>query len=311
MRSSILRCLFFLALPACFSQQTADRDFRVTIENPTYANGRGPVVAIDEGHNSIHTSTNGYFAFSQLLRADGYAVGGVAKPFSRSELQEVSILVTANALNSQDLKNWRARPTSSAFAPEEVTAVRDWVRDGGSLLLIVDHPPMPKAAESLAVAFGVQLMDGTAEDRKRNKVHDDALWRSGVMPVDLFRKTDGGLRTHAITSGIDEVGTFSGCALEAPPPLSPILVFGPDWVLLDRNGHQKTITGASQGAVLEFGKGRVGVFCEAAMFTAQTIRDEKLIWKMGLTHPKAKQNSQFVLNLMHWLSRREEKRASL
>ena len=36
-------------------------------------------------------------------------------------------------------------------------AVRDWVKGGGSLLLIADHMPFPGAAGTLASAFGVRF----------------------------------------------------------------------------------------------------------------------------------------------------------
>ena len=57
-----------------------------------------------------------------------------------------------------------------------------------------------------------------------------------------------------------------------------------------------------QGAVLRFGKGRVAVFGEAAMFSAQEwiTKDERVL--MGMNRPDAAQNPQFLLNVMHWLS---------
>ena len=51
-------------------------------------------------------------------------------------------------------------------------------------------------------------------------------------------------------------------------------------------------------------KGRVAVFGEAAMFTAQLN-----VWastKMGMNGPIADQNPQFLLNVMHWLTGLDE-----
>ena len=60
--------------------------------------------------------------------------------------------------------------------------------------------------------------------------------------------------------------------------------------------------GMMQGAVLLFGKGRVAIFGEAAMFSAQEqIRDGER-FQMGMNSPNAAQNPQFLLNVMHWLS---------
>lgn len=61
------------------------------------------------------------------------------------------------------------------------------------------------------------------------------------------------------------------------------------------------LAGLSQGAILELGQGRVALFGEAAMFTAQLAGPKNE--PMGMNAPGAKQNYQFVLNLMHWLGR--------
>jgi hypothetical protein len=58
--------------------------------------------------------------------------------------------------------------------------------------------------------------------------------------------------------------------------------------------------GMLQGATLRFGKGRVAVFGEAAMFSAQRAGPARL--PMGMNAPSAGQNAQFLLNLMHWLA---------
>jgi hypothetical protein len=55
-----------------------------------------------------------------------------------------------------------------------------------------------------------------------------------------------------------------------------------------------------QGAVFRLGRGRVAVFGEAAMFSAQIKGPQRV--PMGMNAPEASENSQFVLNVMHWLS---------
>jgi hypothetical protein len=57
--------------------------------------------------------------------------------------------------------------------------------------------------------------------------------------------------------------------------------------------------GMQQGAALQFGKGRVAVFGEAAMFSAQTVGPSRS--PMGMNDPDAAQNAKFLLNVMHWL----------
>jgi hypothetical protein len=48
---------------------------------------------------------------------------------------------------------------------------------------------------------------------------------------------------------------------------------------------------------MNYGKGRVVVFGEAAMFTAQLQGKSKV----GMNEKSASQNFQFLLNVMHWL----------
>jgi len=55
-----------------------------------------------------------------------------------------------------------------------------------------------------------------------------------------------------------------------------------------------------QGAVIQYGKGRVAVFGEAAMFSAQVAGPERR--PAGMNDPSAPQNAQFLLNVLHWLS---------
>jgi hypothetical protein len=65
----------------------------------------------------------------------------------------------------------------------------------------------------------------------------------------------------------------------------------------------RSAEGLLQGAVLIHGKGRVAVFGEAGMFSAQelTSRDGELI-RFGMNAPGAEQNARLVLNVMHWLT---------
>src|SRR5205823_8788819 len=78
-------------------------------------------------------------------------------------LTGAKILVIANAM---------ANGSDSAFTTAECEAVREWVREGGSLLLIADHTPWGAAAESLATSFGVQR----SEERRVGKECGSRGW---------------------------------------------------------------------------------------------------------------------------------------
>ena len=115
-----------------------------------------------------------------------------------------------------------------------------------------------------------------------------------------FRRADGSLKNHPVTQGIDEVVTFSGSSFQLDAGGEPLLVFGPQ-VCSDRMGpNPLPLEGHLQGAVLRFGAGRVAVFGEAAMFSAQVTGANRA--PMGMNAPIGKQNVQFLLNLIRWLT---------
>ena len=283
------------------AQQVADTDFKPPIRRPAYPQGRGPVVLLDEAHHNFHTAAGRYLPFAELLRRDGYVVRASAGKFTKEYLKTGRILVIANALNElNDNGNW-ALPTPSAFTDEEIAAVGDWVRRGGALLLIADHMPMAGAAERLALAFGFRYSNGFALDE------------SSQGPM-IFKLSDGSLKEHAITKGrgrderVDSVATFTGSAFQAPQAAKPLFVFGEKVKSLepsvawqfDAETTRVPVKGWLQGATLRFGKGRVAVFGEAAMFSAQLGGPQRQ--PMGMNAPVARQNPQFLLNVMHWLS---------
>ncbi len=285
------------------AQQVADSAFAPDVGPPAFASGTGPHVAIDGAHHDFHTVDGRYLSFARLLRRDGYVVDGSDEPLSAQALEGVDVLVIANALAERNAlaDDWTL-PTPSAFTRAEIEAVRAWVDGGGSLLLIADHMPFPGAAHDLAAAFGFELRNGFALEGAR-----------GGGPL-IFRRSDGSLAGHAITDGgrpgarIDSVATFTGEAFRPAPGATSLLTFRPGVVSLEPDTawtfHDDTphvdVGGWSQGAVAEFGRGRVAVFGEAAMFSAQLAGAQRA--PMGMNHPIAAQNPRFLLNLMRWLS---------
>jgi len=105
---------------------------------------------------------------------------------------------------------------------------------------------------------------------------------------------------HAVTKGIDSVATFAGSSFQMDAPGQPLLVFGPKVYSYTEQKDSVLVKGHFQGAVLPFGKGRVAVFGEAAMFSAQLTGLDR--HPMGMNASIAKQNPQFLLNVMYWLT---------
>ncbi len=284
-----------IALPLhALSQQVADTHFNPPVPNPAYSVGRGPTVFIDEAHNNFHTRNGRFTAFTKLVERDGYVVNSSTTPFTESGLSDCKILVIANALHASDQEEW-ILPNPSAFTDEEIASVNEWVKNGGSLFLIADHMPFPGAAEKLAASFGFKFYNGFA-----TKGDDPDIFTHGH-----------GLMENAVTAGrnknenVTSLQTFTGQAFEIPSDAKPIVVLNskykilmPDtaWQFSDRTPTRPG-DGLAQGAYKVYGKGRVVVFGEAAMFTAQRSGKHK----MGMNVESASQNPQFVLNVIHWL----------
>jgi hypothetical protein len=300
MKEFLTAIFSLLIITGLQGQQSGDDVYSPEIANPAFKAGEGPRVAVDAAHYNFHTADRRYRPFADVLRKDGFQVMSLKNEFSDTSLTGIDVLVISNALNASNIGNWQL-PTPSAFTPDEMDAVVRWVESGGSLLLIADHMPFPGAAAELAGLFGFSFNNGFAFGERRGR------------PM-IFKRSDETLRTHTITSGrnpseqVDSVATFTGQGFQIAEEITPILVFGENsyslvpevaWQFSEET-ERIEIEGWCQGAVREFGKGRIAVFGEAAMFTAQVAGANRI--KVGLNSAIAGQNLQFLLNTMHWLA---------
>ena len=297
MKRSFIAVVFLLiTCGLAVSQQQADPDFNITVENPAYKKD-GPRVMFDEAHHNFHTADGRYKPFFDLLMNDGYRVVRNRQAFSKTMLGSFKVLVIANALGAEEDDDEGA--DSSAFTEEEIQAVHDWVKSGGALLLIADHAPFGGAAAALASKFGVESSKGYTSDPE-NSV-------SGSPSHLIFSRDNKLLATHPITEGRGEnerlnlLRSFTGQSFKGPDESVPILKLS-DAAKDSPNRESQTVVsaaGRAQAIALKFGKGRVVVQGEAAMLSAQLAGPEKR--PMGMNAP-GNDNKQYVLNLMHWLS---------
>lgn len=300
-RSKIVTILSLALSISVSAQQVPDTSYTYPIKLTAYEQGKGPMVYIDQAHNNFHTRDGGFSPFSRMLERDGYRVNILDKTITSIDiLKNCKILVIANALNAINVQNW-VLPTPSAFTVEEIDILRKWVENGGSLFLIADHMPFAGAAFELGIAFGFEYLNGFAFTGER-----------GTWPPSVFSIHNGTLKESPVTVGlkdyekIDSISTFTGSAFKSPKGSVPVLCFlnehyslQPDtaWSF-NSNTQKRSLGGYCQGAIKKTGKGRVAVFGEAAMFTAQ-IANGTL--KAGFNSELAPQNAQFTLNLIHWL----------
>lgn len=287
--------MLFSCVIVC-AQQMADPEFNTAVENPAYTKA-GPRVMFDEAHNNFHTMDGRYKPFATLLLNDGYRVVRNRVPFTKKSLDDFKILVIANALGAEEMDDTGA--DKPAFTEAEVEAVHDWVRGGGSLLLIADHAPFGGAAESLGKRFGVEMSKGFTLD--------EANSAEGNPSLIIYSRENKLLLDHPITSGretaekINKVLSFTGQSLVGPKGSYAILKLSDTAKdTPDRNATTLvSAAGRAQALAFKFGKGRVVVQGEAAMLSAQIAGANK--FKMGMNVPGT-DNKQYALNLMHWLS---------
>lgn len=267
------------------AQQETDAHYRPDVSDPAHASESGPVVTIDAGHANLHTAQSRYAPFALLLRADGYRVRSLDAPFDAAGLGGTRVLVIANARGASS-------PGESAFTAEEIEALENWVRTGGSLLLVADHAPFGSAAAALARRFGVAMGNGyvSADSRRSERSRS---W------IDFY--SGRGLGVHPITAGLDHLRSFTGQALFAGPGATPLLILpkgaretkGPP----RKGGPARDVSGRAQAVALQHGAGRVVILGEAAMLTAQEVNGEKI----GLT-TAGTDHERFARNIIAWLS---------
>lgn len=282
-----------------FSQQIADTLYRVEVKKKMYPNQGGKIIHIDEGHNNFHTKDGRYFTFAQLLKSDGYRIKGNSAKFNKTTLNDIEILVIANAL-PEEMSNPIVTPIRSAFSQNEIQNLREWVQKGGSLFIIADHMPFAGAASELAKEFGFDFYDSF--------VMDDSL--RGIIDFD---KTNGTLDNNIITKGrnkeeeVNRVRSFTGQGFKIPKNAKSLLKLTESqtvhlvdtmWVFNEKV-KRFPARGLSQGAIMKFGKGRIAIFGEAAMFSAQLAGPNRI--KVGMNSEEAKENHQLLLNTIHWL----------
>jgi hypothetical protein len=302
------------ALPAAaVAQQVPDTAFRPAVPRPAWATGAGPHLCLDEAHHNFHTLANRLWAFGELARRDGFRVAPLRARFSAASLGACDLLVISNAMPNETPWNTYPAPTPEAFAPDEVAAVRRWVEGGGRLLLIADHQPLAGAARRLGEAFGVEFFDGFAVQRAGEGERVEAR----LSEPTLFLAGEGLVAEHPIARGRDaservtQVRSFTGQAFRVRAgemdTHAPVLVLPDDFVSLepryawvfDSTTVVRDVGGWLQGATLELGRGRVAIFGEAAMFSAQVAGAERR--PMGMNAPMAEENARFVLNVLHWV----------
>ena len=290
-----------LTLVACNDNKVKpDNEFDVSVSDPKLKSTK-PKVLFDEAHKNHHQIETTYNPFATLITNDGCSVKSIDKPIDNTALANTDVYIIATAMGKEDPGD------KSPFAQNEVDLIEQWVKNGGSLLLITEHFPFGLAMSPVLNKFGVQVHNGYVEDTLlNNKDVRDAL---------LFTKSKGNLNpTHPILDKVERLNTFTGSSVKGDSTWTQLFIFTPNAqnfnvkVNVKKDGGDITTSveyadfysanGYSQGICKEYGKGKVVVLAESAFLTAQFDRN---INKYGMNSPD-EDNKQFVLNLIRWLA---------
>jgi hypothetical protein len=266
--------------------------------NRSYSHDKNRRILFDEGHHNFHTSTGRYKPFADVLTKDGYIIIPNKQKITPEILIGYDVFVCSNASSSEPDSLGRRSPLP-AFTAEEGQYLKQWVLNGGSMWLIADHEPAGNAVENLADSFDVNMSKSyTADPKNFDKISLYASWiRYSIENVNLG--------DHPIMKGRNEserirtLVSFTGQSLKGSENSVPLLLLSDQAYnvinIEDRlNAQIFSAKGRCQALAMEFGKGRIVICGEAAMFTS--------LKGPGMNFPGT-DNKQFLLNIAHWLSK--------
>ncbi|MBE8712153.1 DUF4350 domain-containing protein [Sphingobacterium hungaricum] len=296
--------LFILVFQAslaadCKSQQVADPNFLVSIEHPSYLAEKGPMLLVDEAHNNPFSMKGQYAGFAQVAAKDGYRLSTTNIALSANQLEEARIFVSINAIYNPT--DWNL-PTHSIYTDEEIELLFNWVMEGGSLLLVTDHMPCAGSISALATKFGFNLINGFA--------------LLDYPAPELFSASLGNLYASAVTQHasrpVEQIRFWGSTGFIAPKEAEVITALTDAYkVYLPSKIEDVTYPvastvpyisgkGLANSALLKVGKGRVALFADGAVFSAQLqgVKSEK----RGMNHPDAEHHVNLLLNVLQWLA---------
>jgi len=294
-----------IMLASCIYQR-ADMQTDMSVGFPKFDPSTSPNVLFDAGHGNFHEIYTTYEPFATLLKNDGVLIREHQGLFTENSLNNIDLLIIANATGSEQKGGYM----TGAFSDSEIHVLMDWIRKGGSLLLIADHDPFGSAASDLAKVLGVGMDNvWTADPLRLNQEIGRNTWLE-------YDRENGGLGQHLILQAhspefaINRVITFTGQSLSFDSTWTSILQLSNS----ARNYYERSdakvasedtstyfsVPGQSQLIARKYGEGRIAIAGEAAMFTAQEVR---VLWKTmnaGFNYG-GYDNKKLVLNIIHWL----------
>ncbi|MCB1451707.1 MAG: hypothetical protein KDJ67_16605 [Nitratireductor sp.] len=291
------------------SAQGPDLSYTYTNNSPAYPAGDGPMIVFSS-KNSVFVRNGSSKPLANLAQSDGFKSFTSDSDLDDALLAKADLLVIINAYDRDEYKNFPAMTPPSAFSDEEIERVRKWVEGGGNLLVLADHAPLGGGSSKLAEAFGFTFLNGHVAETKSAD--------AGYSHVIINFTPENGLAANTpVTDGsmgrkpIEHFFAFGGQAFIPASGAISLLTIPDGWSAIFtyrifeemKSAPRIDASGMSQGSILEYGKGRIGMFGEAGGFTAQTSPEGKF----GFNTVEGAENPEFILSLLRWLAHYQPK----
>lgn len=219
----------------------------------------------DMGHHEIFSPNNGdsssYTELYYKLQEQGFEVEIVVDSLTSDVLSDADLLVIGGPMIE--------------FSSQEIADIRDFVGDGGNLLVLVHiFPPVNDLIEDFGIVCSTYIVHDT-----ENQID--------ISPRNFYSLD---LETHPITEGVERMAVFGSWSLTSVEPAN-VVAWTSDSAWLDVNGNQVfDMDYEVQGrlgvvAVSEYGGGKVVVLDDAVFIDEfvvvgdnRVLRDNIISW---------------------------------
>lgn len=285
-------------------QMLNDSPFDARVAHPKYAKGKGPTILFDKGHLNFIVDLGLAKPLVDVATADGYQVKIDSMKFTKAYLANYKMLVIFPAMPF--VFGSKAQVTNEVtFTPDELTALHDWVSQGGSLLMFDEHAPIDKSVTPLFNKFGIQLSIGIVSDSLNYETQYEMASKETLLS---FTRSNGLLNTeHPITQGenageqINNIMTYGGGGLTGKG-YTNLFKLSPSATIKKYYGSAPSGTAESQALAGKFGKGKIVALGDCNGFTAMYVMMKSTKFSAGM-QVAGYDWKQFALNTLHWLSK--------
>ena len=254
--------------------------------------------------SSISNRSDNDVGDNDVASSDGYQLKIDSMQFTKEYLSKYKIVVIMPAMPFKF--GSKSQVTDEiTFTIDELSALHDWVSNGGSLLMFSEHAPIDKSVTPLFNKFGIQLSIGIVVDSLNSETPIEMpSWNHSFLK---FTSKNGLLNSeHPITMGektnerINNILTYGGSGLTGDG-YTNILKLSNSASTKKWNGSLPSGTANSQCLAGKVGKGKLVALGDCNGFTAMYVKSGGNKFSAGM-QVSGYDWKQFVLNTLHWLS---------